>query len=356
MLKYLSLWKFFISKMFNISIKKGASIAIDLGNNNTILTDKQHSCFSQPSFIALHKGSNTVRAVGKEAYEMLGKATDNLKVIKPLKGGVIVDFDSANKMLKSLVHHIYPRSAFFYGFDYIIAGVPYDTTEVERRALRDTLEQFNSHRTFLLFEPIAAAIGLGLNIHEPDGKLLVDIGGGITEIVIISLSGVVSYQSIKIAGDTFDEDIQDFFKKNYNMSIGAKAAEQLKIKAGSAVELLDDTPEPFYVVGKDLMTGLPKSKLIDHKEVAYILNSSVTKIEQAILQALEECPPELSGDIYENGMYLTGGSSLLRGLKQRLEAKTNLQVHQDTNALLSVTKGIATVLRAPENFKPVLFK
>ncbi len=340
--------------MFGINLKKGTGIAIDLGNSNTILTNKEFSYFSQPSCIALHKPGNRVKAVGLEAYEMLGKANEYLKVIKPLKGGVIVDFDSANCLLRCLVNNIYSKASLFYGFDYVLAGVPYDTTEVERRALRDALVQFNSNRTFLLFEPLAAAIGMGLDIQEPDGKFLVDIGGGITEIVIISLSGIVSYQSIKIAGDTFDEDIQDFFKKNHNMSIGSKIAEALKIKVGSATENPDNVPEPYSVIGKDLVTGLPVGKLISHREIAFILNNSITKIEQAILQALEICPPELAGDIYGNGIYLTGGGSLLRGLKQRLEARTNLPVHHDSNALLSVTKGLATVLQNPKHFKPVL--
>ncbi len=330
-------------------------MAIDLGNNNTVLTDQHYRSVSQPSFIALHKANRSVKAVGSEAYEMLGKANEHLKVVKPLKGGVIVDFDAANSLLKSLVHQWYP-SSFFRGFDHVIAGIPFDTTEVERRALRDALEQFNAPRTFLLFEPLAAAIGLGLHIQEPDGKFLVDIGGGITEIVVISLSGIVSHQSIKVAGDTFDEDIQDYFKKNYNMSLGSKVAEQLKIKVGSAVTALQEAPPPLEVVGKDLMTGLPVSRCIDHVEMAGIVNSTVSKIEQAILLALEECPPELAGDIYGNGIYLTGGGSLLRGLRQRLEASTKLPVHHDTHALLSVSKGMATVMQKPSAFRPVLFQ
>ena len=338
------------------TIRKRASLAIDLGNNNTVLTNQEFKSVSQPSFIALHKDLHTVKAVGSEAYEMLGKVSGRLNVTQPLSGGIIVDFDSASKMLKSLVSNFYGNPSYLYGFDHVIAGIPYDTTEVERRALRDTLEQFKSHRTYLLFEPIAAAIGLGLNIEEPDGKLLVDIGGGITEIVIISLSGIVSHQSLRVAGVTFDEEIQEFFRKNYSLSIGAKVAEQLKIKVGSAVSSLNEAPQPLDVIGKDLMTGLPVGRRVDHQEIARILNSVITKIEHAILQVLEECPPELAGDIYTNGMYLTGGGSLLRGLKQRLETRTKLQVHHDPHALLTVTKGIATVMRSPKNFSGMLFK
>ncbi|MDF9801377.1 rod shape-determining protein MreB [Catalinimonas alkaloidigena] len=342
--------------MFNISLRRGNSLGLDLGNSNTIFTEKEGDYFTQPSFIALHKDKKAVKAVGQEAYDMLGKASEQFKIVKPLKGGVIMDYDSANCMVKSMIKNHHSRSSFFYGFDNVVAGIPYDTTEVEKRALRDVLEQFKAHRKYLIFEPIAAAIGMGLDIQEPDGKFLVDIGGGVTEIVIISLSGIVSHQSIKIAGDTFDEDIQNYFRKRYNMSIGSKVAEQLKIKVGSATDTPEDVPEPYQMIGKNLMTGLPVSIEIGHSEVANILDSTISKIEDAILQALETCEPELAGDIYGNGIYLTGGGSLLRGLKQRLKAKTKLQVQHDVDALQSVIRGIARVIHSPKLYQAVLFQ
>lgn len=342
--------------MKNFGFTRGHSVAIDLGNNNTILTDKVNKPLSQPSFVVFNHNNSSVRAVGKEAYQMLGKAPRALKVIKPLKGGVIADFNSASKMLHALIRNVYPKRIFFSGFDYVISGVPYSTTEVERRALRDTLDQFNSSKTFLLFEPLAAAIGIGLDIREPEGQFLIDIGGGITEAVVISLSGIVNYHSIKVGGDSFDDDIQKYFKKNYNMDIGLNMAEDVKIKVGAAHEILEGAPEPLHVIGKDSITGIPKGILIDHLEVAYILNNTIIKIEQAILRTLEECPPELSGDIYKNGIHLTGGGSLLRGLKERLEAKVKIPVLQDPNALFSVSKGISTVLNNLESYRPVLFK
>ncbi|WPP51950.1 rod shape-determining protein [Catalinimonas niigatensis] len=343
--------------MFNFnSLRRGTSLGIDLGNSNTIFVEKEDSYFSQPSFIALHKDKTTVKAVGQEAYDMLGKASEHYKIVKPLKGGVIMDYDSANCMVKSLIKSHYSKSSFFYGFDNVVAGIPFDTTEVERRALRDVLEQFKAQRRYLIFEPIAAAIGMGLDIQEPDGKFLVDIGGGVTEIVIISLSGIVSHQSIKVAGDAFDEDIQDYFRKRYNMSIGSKVAEQLKIKVGAATNNPEHTPEPCPIIGKNLMTGLPVSIEIGHSEVANILDNAISKIEDANLQALETCEPELAGDIYGNGIYLTGGGSLLRGLKQRLQAKTKLQVHHDADALQSVIRGIAKVIYSPKSYQAVLFQ
>ncbi len=342
--------------MFNLSLRRGTSLGIDLGSSNTILINQDNSYYSQPSFIALHKDKKTVKAVGHEAYHMLGKANEHFKIVKPLSGGVIVNFDSVHCMLKCMADTPFPKPSFFYGYENVLAGVPYDTTEVERRALRDALEQFKARHTYLIFEPIAAAVGLGLNIQEPDGKFIVDIGGGITEIVVISLSGVVSHQSIKVAGDTFDEDIQTYFRKHYNMSIGSSVAEQLKIKVGAAIDYPEEIPQPCQLIGKNLMTGLPVSVEVGHSEVAEILNSAISKIEYAILQALEECEPELAGDIYGNGIYLTGGGSLLRGLKQRLEKRTHLPIHHDKNALQSVIKGISTVLQSPGSYKSLLFK
>lgn len=342
--------------MEKFGFTRGHNLAIDLGNNNTILTDKVNNPLSQPSFVVFDSNNSSVRAVGKEAYEMLGKAPRTLKVIKPLKGGVIADFNSASKMLHALIRNVYPKRTFFSGFDYVISGVPYSTTEVERRALRDTLDQFNSSKTFLLFEPLAAAIGIGLDIREPEGQFLIDVGGGITEAVVISLSGIVNYHSIKVGGDSFDDDIQKYFKKNYNMDVGLNMAENVKIKVGAAHEILEGAPEPFYVIGKDSITGIPKGVLIDHLEVAYILNNTIIKIEQAVLRTLEECPPELSGDIYKNGIHLTGGGSLLRGLKERLESKVKIPVLQDSNALFSVSKGISIVLNDLDNYRAVLFK
>jgi len=337
------------------SIRRGNNFAIDLGNSNTILSKVDHSQ-SHPSLVVLNKNDNSVKAVGKEAFEMLGKVQDNFKVVKPLKEGLISDFNSTREMLKALVGSAYPKSSVLSGFDYIISGVPYASTEVERRALRDSLEQFSSSKTFLIFEPIAAAIGMGLNISEPDGKFIIDIGGGITEAAVLSLSGIVTHRALKIAGDTFDDDIQKYVKKEYNMDIGIHMAEQIKIQVGSALDILENPPTPFAVVGKDSVSGIPRGIQIGFSEIAFALDNSISKIEQAILQTLEECPPELAGDIYANGIHLTGGASSLRGLKERISAKVKLPVHQDPEALLSVSKGMITILKEPEKYKPVLFK
>lgn len=337
-----------------LGIKNNARLAIDLGNNNTILTDRLSKASSQPSCIALHHQNKSVKAVGAEAYDMLGKTHSKFKVVKPLKGGVIADYDSASKMLSTLIHHLHPQRTIFSKFDCIISGVPFSTTEVERRALRDALSQFSSSKTFLLFEPIAAAIGMGLNITEPDGKFIVDIGGGITEAVIISLSGVVNHRSIRLAGDNYDQDIQNYVRKKHNIDISLRTAEQLKIAIGSVAQANGRDHGSCHAIGKDLRSGVPRKVDIRPEEITEAIEATVTKIEQIIMQTLEECPPELAGDIYANGIYLTGGASLLRGFKERLEAKVKIPVHQDPDAFLSVAKGINKALSHPAKFKPVL--
>ncbi|WP_224995082.1 rod shape-determining protein [Cesiribacter sp. SM1] len=334
----------------------GTRVALDLGNNNTVLTDAKNLPFSAPSFVALNKSSKSAQAVGQDAYEMQGKIGAGVKIVKPLKGGIIADYEAASMMLGMLMRNAYPKRGLFDKFDQLICGIPYASTDVERRALRDALEQFKSRSTTLIYEPIAAAIGMGLNVQEPNGKFMVDVGGGITEIALISLSGIVTHRAVKVAGDTFDYEIQDYFKRKFNVAIGLKQAEQLKIKTGAAFTSIVEVPEPACVAGKDISTGVPKLIEVGPMEIANILNDSVIKIEDAILQTLEECPPELSGDIYTNGIYLTGGSSLLRGLRERLAARINIPIHQDPNALFSVLNGIAGVLRVPQAHKAVLFK
>lgn len=344
-------------KKFNLgSIGRRENVAIDFGNNNIVIANHRNQVWTQPSVVTLNGNTKNAHSVGKEAYAMIGKTPERLKVIRPMRGGVIADFFSASKMLNALIKSTFTEKTLFSNFNYVVTGVPFATTEVERRALRDTMEQFRSSRSFLLFEPIAAALGLGLDIREPDGKFLVDIGGGITEAVVMSLSGIVNYRSIKTGGDSLNDDIQQYFRKNYNIDIGLPMAETVKIKAGAAQELKKEPPEPFQVIGKDTITGIPKGKTIDHVEIAYVLNTSLVKIEQAIIQALEECPPELASDIYDNGIHLTGGSSLLRGLAERLASKIKIPIHQDDNALLSVSNGITTVLKNPENYKSIMFQ
>lgn len=340
--------------MFNLNLFHNKSLALDLGNNNTLISDQHSLLVAQPSYIVFDTARHAVKAVGEEAYDMFEKTHGDLKPVKPLKCGVIADYDSAAALIHELIQKAYTGRSFYEGFDYIISGLPYYTSDVERRALMNALEQFNARRTCLVYEPLAAALGMGLNIQEPNGKMVVDIGGGITEIVIISLSGVVSFQSLKVAGDAMDTDIQDYFKKKYGMAIGLKTAEQIKIRAGAAMQDIMDAPPPMIVKGKDMMRGIPVTRSIGHQEVSAILERSITAIENAIVATLEKCSPELASDIYENGIYMTGGNALLRGLGERLEKRTKLPVIIDPQALLSVSKGIAMTLREPKKFQHIL--
>jgi rod shape-determining protein MreB and related proteins len=330
-----------------------SSFAIDLGNNNTLLTNQQGVLLSQPSFIAFDSATRSVKAVGDAAYNMYEKNHEELMPVKPLRGGVIADYESAATMIKELVKGVYP-SRWLSSFSHIISGVPFATTEVERRALRDVMDQFHARKTNLFFEPLAAATGMGLNIQSPEGKMIVDIGGGITEIVVISLSGIAVFHSTKVAGDSFTEEIKDAFRRNYNMSIGFRTAEQIKIQMGLVWN--QSKENEMLVKGKDVMEGIPVTRRITNFEVKEILDKPFRAIEEGIIHALEVCPPELAGDIYQNGIHVTGGGALLRGLRERLENSFHVPIHIDEEPLLAVSKGISQALRDPKKFRPVLFE
>jgi rod shape-determining protein MreB len=340
--------------MVNFDFMRKKSFAIDLGNTNTLVSDVNRLLIDQPSYIVLDSSRTSVKAVGTQAYRMFEKSHQQYRPIKPMQCGVIADYESAAKMIKALMTQAFGHKSVMNGYGSIISGVPYSTTPVERRALLNALETLHAKNLYLLYEPLAAALGMGLDIQEPNGKMVIDIGGGITEIVVISLSGIACFQSLKVAGDTMDESIRHHFRKEYNMSIGIKTAEQVKIGVGAVISDLETAPQPLGVRGKEMLRGLPIIRTVDHIEIASVLEKSVAAIELAIIQTLETCPPELSADIYDNGIYITGGNALLRGLRERLERKLRLPVHIDSNPLLSVSRGAAVVLRDPLKYKGVL--
>lgn len=339
--------------MINFNFSHNKSLAVDLGNTNTTVGDKERVLLSQPSCIVFNAANNSVKAVGSQAYDMFEKTHEDLRPVKPLRGGVIADYNSASKLIQELVSRVYAQS-WFGGFDNIITGVPYYTTEVERRALRDAMDQFSARHRYLIYEPMAAALGLDLDIQSPEGKLVLDIGGGISEIVVISLSGVAAFQSLKVAGDSFDMAIQDHFRRSYNMAIGMRTAEQVKIQVGSVISDLKDAPQPILVKGKDMISGIPMIRRIGHREVAEVLDKSISSIEHSVIQTLETCPPELAADIYESGLHITGGGAMLRGLKKRFESRINLKVHISQDAMYAVSKGISKVLKNTKKYSGVL--
>jgi rod shape-determining protein MreB len=331
-------------------------IAVDLGTANTLIIQNDIIVVDEPSIIAIDRTTNKMIAVGRKAMQMHEKTHDNIKTIRPLKDGVIADFHAAEHMIRGMIKMIKNNK---WGFltplaHRMIICIPSGITDVEKRAVRDSAEHTGAKEVYMISEPIAAAIGIGIDIEAPVGSMIVDIGGGTTEIAVIALSGIVCDQSIRIAGDVFSSDILDYMRRQHNLLIGERTAEKIKIGVGAVLEELDTPPEDFEVRGRDLMTGIPKVVKVNHKEIAQALEKSVLKIEEAILKALEISPPELSADIYDNGIYLTGGGALLRGLDKRLAQRTKLTVHIAEDPLKAVVRGTGIALRNLNAYKGVL--
>lgn len=319
-------------------------LAIDLGTANTLIIQNDKVVIDEPSIVAINRNNNEIIAVGNKAMQMHEKTHDNIKTIRPLKDGVIADFQAAEALIQGLINMIGEKRRFFTHLRMVIC-IPSGITEVEKRAVFDSADHVDSKETYLIHEPMAAALGIGLDVEAPIGHMIIDIGGGTTEIAVIALSGIVTDQSTRIAGDEFTADIIDYMKRKHNLLIGERTAEQIKINVGSAVLELPDPPAKYPVNGRDLLTGIPKQVYTNHMEVAEALDKSIAKIEEAVLKALEDTPPELSSDIYKTGLYLTGGGALLRGLDTRLSKKTKLNVLVADDPLRAVVRGTGIALK-----------
>jgi rod shape-determining protein MreB len=320
-------------------------LAIDLGTANTLIIHKDQVVVDEPSIIAVNRRNGNVIAVGSQAQQMHGKVHEDIKTIRPLKDGVIADFQAAEHMIRGMIDMIPKTSKLIKPQQRMVICIPSGITEVEKRAVKDSAERAGAKEVYLIHEPMAAAIGIGIDVFEPMGNMIIDIGGGTTEIAVIALAGIVCDQSIRVAGDEFTEDILDYMRRQHNLLVGERTAERIKIEVGSALPELENPPPDFAVNGRDLMTGIPKQITVSYSEIASALDKSISKIEEAILRALELTPPELSADIYSTGLYLTGGGALLRGLDKRIATKTKLPVHVAEDPLRAVVRGTGKALK-----------
>ena len=325
-------------------------IAIDLGTANTIIIHDDKIVIDEPSIVAIDKKTDRLVAVGLEAQEMQGKEHDGIKTVRPLSKGVIADFTAAEMMIRGLVKKASTKSNWFQPSLKMVVGIPSGSTGVDIRAVRDSSEHAGGRGTNMIFEPMAAALGIGLDVLAPEGNMIVDIGGGTTEIAVISLGGIVSNKSIQLAGDDLTADIQEHMGRVHNVRVGERTAEQIKMHVGSALTELDNPPEDYIVHGPNKMTALPMEVPVSYQEISHAIEKSISKIEAAVLQALEQTPPELYADIVKNGIYLAGGGALLRGLDKRLTDKINIKFHIAEDPLHSVAKGAGIALKNVDRF------
>ena len=305
-------------------------LAMDLGTANTIITCNDKMVVDEPSVIALDARSEKVLAVGRQAREMYEKTNPNIRTIRPLREGVIADFYAAEQMMRGLIKMASGRKRWFAPSLRMVIGIPSGSTEVEIRAVR--------------------AIGVGMDVLAPEGNMIVDIGGGTTEIAVISLGGIVSNKSIKMAGDDLTNDIVEYMRRQHNIRVSERMAERIKINVGSALSILEDAPEDFEVCGPNQMTALPMKVPVSYQEIAHCLDKSISKIEAAVLSALEQTPPELYADIVKNGIYLAGGGALLRGIDKRLRDKMGIEFHVADDPLHAVARGTGIALKNIDKF------
>ena len=330
-------------------------LAIDLGTANTLIIQDGNIVIDEPSIVALNRATGETIAVGRKAMQMHEKTHDNIKTIRPLKDGVIADFQAAESMIEGMINMAGNKRKFFTHLKMVIC-IPSGITEVEMRAVKESAERVKGKEVYLIHEPMAAAIGIGVDIMQPKGNMIVDIGGGTTEIAVIALGGIVCDKSVKIAGDVFTNDIVYYMRTQHNLYVGERTAEKIKIQIGAATEDLDTPPDEMLVQGRDLLSGKPKQVQVSFREIAKALDKSILRIEDAVMETLSKTPPELAADIYNTGIYLAGGGSMLRGLDKRLSQKTDLPVYIAEDPLRAVVRGTGICLKNLARFKSVLIK
>lgn len=333
--------------LFSIFTKE---IAIDLGTANTVILLNDKVVVDEPSIIAFNVVSQKIEAVGKKAEMMHGKTHKNIQTIRPLKDGVIADFKSTEAMLREFIKMTGIKGYLFPPALKMVICIPSGITDVEESAVRNSAEQAGAKEVRLIHEPMAAAIGSGIDVLDPNGNMIIDIGGGTSEIAVVSLGGIANSKSIKTAGDEFNQDIIDYMRRRHNIAIGEPTAEKIKIMVGAAISDLENPPEDYEFQGRDLVKGIPTAVKVNYCEIADALEASVSKIETAVINALEETAPERSSDIYKNGIYLAGGGALLRGLDKRISKRTQLKVHVVDDPLKAVARGTGIALKNFDKF------
>jgi rod shape-determining protein MreB len=327
-------------------------IAIDLGTANTIIIHNDKVVVDEPSIVAIDTATGKLIAIGEQARQMHGKTHENIKTIRPLRDGVIADFNAAEQMIRGMIKMINNnKSQWFTPSLRMVVCIPSGSTEVEVRAVRDSSEHAGGRDVYMIYEPMAAAIGIGLDVEAPEGCMVVDIGGGTTEIAVIALGGIVCNKSIRIAGDGFTSDIQAYMRHQHNIKVGERTAEEIKIAVGSALSDLEVPPADYIVRGPNLMTALPIEVPVSYQEIAHCLDKSISKIESAVLSVLEQTPPELYADIVTKGIYLAGGGALLKGLDKRLTDKINIPFHVAEDPLRAVARGTGIALKNVDRFQ-----
>ena len=326
-------------------------LAIDLGTANTVIYQNDKIVLDEPSIVAIDNATNKCIAIGKKAKLMHERNNPGIRTVRPLRDGVIADFNAAEMMIRGFIKQVNNkhRSLFTPNIK-VVVGIPSGSTEVEIRAVRDSTEHAGGRDVYLIFEPMASALGIGLEVEAPVGNMICDIGGGTTEIAVISLGGLVVQESIRTAGDVFTSDIQQYLRQQHNIRVGEITAEKIKIAVGAVIPDLDEEPEPFVVRGPNLMTAHPVEATITHQEIAHCLDKSIAKIEASILHVLENTPPELYSDIVENGNWLSGGGAQLRGLARRFTDKVNIQFHVCDDPLHAVARGTCDALKNTDHY------
>lgn len=328
-------------------------VGVDLGTANTLVYVRDKGIvINEPSVVAINQKTKQILAIGNEARKMVGRTPAHIVAIRPLVDGVVSDFEVTEQMLKYFIDKIHREKFSLFSRPRVVIGIPYGVTEVERRAAEEAALNAGAREVFLIEEPVAAAIGARLPIQEAAGNMIVDIGGGTTEVAVISMGGIVASRSLRIAGDEMNQDIIDFAREKFNLLLGERTAEEIKIQAGSATGLKENITLPMR--GRDLVTGLPKEIIINDEQVRIAISRSVKQIIEAVRITMEETPPELVADIMEKGIVLCGGGALLRGLDKLLAETTQTSVHIADDPLTTVVRGAGQVLEDLENLKNVL--